>query len=81
MTVVLHDPKTIRLSGACPVDDAESLLQLLLANPAAEIDWRDCHSAHAAIIQVVLVARRRLQGPPASAFLNRFMGAVLSPSG
>ncbi len=33
MTVVLHDANCIRLIGACPVDDGETLLQLLLANP------------------------------------------------
>jgi hypothetical protein len=81
LTVVLHDPSTIRLIGACPVDDAETLLQLLLANPTAEIDWRGCESTHAAVIQVLLVAKRPLRGSPAGLFLSRFIGPALTSSG
>lgn len=77
MTVVLHDANTIRLIGACPADDGEVLLQHLLTNPAAEVDWRGCESAHAAVIQVLLVSRRPLRGPPAGQFLHRFIGPAL----
>ncbi len=31
MTVVLHDANTIRLIGACPAEDGETLLQELVA--------------------------------------------------
>jgi hypothetical protein len=78
LTVVLQDANTIRLIGDCPADDAETLLQLLLDNPAADIDWRDCESAHAAVVQVLLVARRSLRGPPASPFLDQFIGPALN---
>lgn len=81
MTVVLHDSGIIRLSGACPVDDVETLLQLLLANPAAEIDWRDCTAAHAAVIQVLLVAMRPLRGPPVGPLLKRILTPAFSSSG
>jgi hypothetical protein len=80
MTVVLHDLNTIRLIGACPADDGETLLQHVLANPKAQIDWRGCESAHAAVIQVLLVSRRRLLGPPAGEFLRRFVAAALDRS-
>ena len=80
MTVVLHDPSTIRLCGVCSVQDAETLLQLLLAHPAAAIDWRGCESAHAAVIQVLLVAKRPLRGPPAGALLSRLVAPALGPS-
>lgn len=78
MTVVQHDTSTIRLIGACPADDGETLLELLLANPAAEIDWRGCESAHSAVVQVLLVANRPLKGPPAGPFLRRFVGPILT---
>jgi hypothetical protein len=81
LTIVLHDAGTIRLIGVCPVDDAETLLQLLLANPTAEIDWRGCESAHAAVIQVLLVAKRPLRGPAAGPLLNRLTGLVFGTSG
>lgn len=77
MTVVL-DADTVRLIGACSVDDAETLLQLLVDNPVAEIDWRNCESAHAAVVQVLLVAKRSLRGPPADVFLDRFIGPALN---
>lgn len=78
MTVVLHDPQTIRLIGACPAEDGEALLQQLLINPAAEIDWRGCESTHGAVIQVLLVSGRPLHGPPAGEFLQRFIGPALA---
>lgn len=81
MTVVLQDINTIRLIGTCPADDGEVLLQHLLANPQAEIDWRGCESAHAAVIQVILVSRRPLRGPPADPFLNRLIDPALRRSG
>jgi hypothetical protein len=80
MTVALHDENTIRLIGACPAEDGETLLQLLLATPTAQIDWRGCESAHAAVIQVLLISGRPLQGPPASEFLQRFIGPALARS-
>ena len=62
MTVVLHDANTIRLIGACPAEDGETLLQQLLANPMAQVDWRGCESAHAAVIQVLLVSGQSTPG-------------------
>ena len=81
MTIVLHDANTIRLIGTCPADDGEALLQQLLANPAAEIDWRGCESAHAAVIQVLLAAKRPLRGPPPVSSCYRFIGPALARNG
>jgi hypothetical protein len=80
MTVALHDENIIRLIGACPAEDGETLLQHLLANPKAQIDWRGCESAHAAVIQVLLVSGRQLHGPPAGEFLRQFIGPALARS-
>lgn len=80
MTTILQASGTIGLVGACPADDAEVLLQLLLAHPTAAIDWTGCESAHAAVIQVLLVARRPLKGPAAGAFLRRFVGPAIGSS-
>jgi hypothetical protein len=78
LTAVLHDASTIRLFGVCSAQDAEILLQLLLTHPAAEIDWRDCESAHAAVIQVLLVAGRALRGPPRGALLSRLAAPAIA---
>ena len=39
MTVSRRSDGTIVLEGTCPVEDAEPLLQMLLATPAAPVDW------------------------------------------
>jgi len=69
MTVQLKDDGVIALVGDCPSGEAEVLLQHLVRAPDAVIDWRGCQSAHTAVIQVLLVARRVVKGPPAGAFL------------
>lgn len=81
MTIVLHDTNTIRLIGTCSSDEGEVLLQHLLANPQAMVDWRGCESAHAAVIQVILVSRRPLRGPPAGPFLERLIDPALRRAG
>jgi hypothetical protein len=69
MTVALENGIVV-LSGDCPAGDAEELLQHLLAEPAAAIDWQRCDTAHSAVIQVLLAARRQISGPPGGEFLR-----------
>lgn len=78
MTVELQADETIVLAGICPSDDAEVLLQLLVASPAARIDWRGCESAHTAVIQVLLAAKPRLLGPPNGVFLRERVEPLLA---
>ena len=40
MTVRRGDDGVIVLEGVCPVEDAEPLLQMLQAMPAAKVDWQ-----------------------------------------
>jgi hypothetical protein len=78
MTVHAADDGTIMLVGNCPVDDAEVLVRLLLAHPAAEIDWSACQQAHAAVVQVLLASRRWTRGPPQSIFLRDWVEPLLA---
>jgi hypothetical protein len=78
VTVELRADETIALEGLCPSEDAEALLQLLTASPTALVDWRGCESAHTAVIQVLLAAKPRLQGPPMGAFLNEWVAPLLA---
>jgi hypothetical protein len=39
MTVKRDNAGVIVLAGECPVDDAETLLQLLQAQPDSPVDW------------------------------------------
>jgi hypothetical protein len=67
------DGEAIFLQGECPADEAEELLELVLAHPAAPIDWACCRSAHTAVVQVLLAAGRPLRGLPEDEFLRRWI--------
>jgi len=71
MTVRRVDERTIALEGYCPVEEAETLRGLLLTTPAAEIDWRACEQAHAAVVQVLLASQKAPRGRPRSHFLDK----------
>lgn len=77
MSIHVGADGTIELSGNCPVEDAELLLQQLLDNPRAPVAWRACESAHAAVIQVLLVARVAPTGTPISPFLRDKVAPLL----
>lgn len=66
----------ILLEGHCLSGDAEELLQILLADPAARVDWRTCESAHTAVVQVLLAAKREVVGPPMGAILALIVPAM-----
>ena len=80
MTVRRTADGAIRLEGDCPVEEAETLLALLLADPEAMVDWRSCGSAHAAVAQVLLALGRPVLGEPADPFLRRWIAPLL-PAG
>jgi hypothetical protein len=80
MTVRAAANGCIELIGACPCGDAESLLQLLLADPAATVDWRQCLGAHAAVVQVLMAVRPKLLGPPADARLRDWVTPAITYS-
>ena len=58
MTVRRSADGRIVLEGACPIEDAEPLLQLLLAETECVVDWSRCDLAHAAIVQILLASGR-----------------------
>jgi hypothetical protein len=77
MTVTISTRGCVELVGACPVEDAETLLQHLLSTPQAAVDWSACESAHSAVIQVLLVAKATPQGLPQSEFLRNHIAPLL----
>jgi hypothetical protein len=78
MTVRVTESGTIVLEGICASEDAEVLLQNLLAYPATSVDWRGCEGAHAAVVQVLIAAKPKLIGPPASAPLKNWVQPFLA---
>lgn len=79
MTVRLLPDGAIELLGNCPSEDAEQLLQLLLADPSAAVDWAGCEAAHTAVIQVLVVARPQLKGSPGGPELRDWVAPLLMP--
>ena len=76
MTVSLEDG-VIQLIGICPAGDAEELLQCLIADTVANIDWRRCDAVHSTVVQVLLAAKRPLIGPPRGAALATIVAPAL----
>ncbi|HEV7371193.1 hypothetical protein [Arenibaculum sp.] len=77
MTVRLDDG-LVRLEGSCTVEEAEALLETILANPELPVDWSRCTSLHTAVLQVLMATRPVLQGLPEDPFLRRWVEPVLT---
>jgi hypothetical protein len=73
MTVRIAPDGSVVLQGICGSEDAEALLQQLLANPVTNVDWRACETAHTAVVQVLMAARPILVGPPLSVQLRNWV--------
>jgi hypothetical protein len=67
------------LDGECPVEDAESLLQLVQAQPEGPVDWSGCTRLHTAVLQVLAAAAAPVRGECGDAFVARWCG--VDPSG
>jgi hypothetical protein len=78
MTLRRLDETTIALEGICSIDDAEPLLERLINEPYLRVDWRSCEQAHAALVQILLVARPALLGPPCGSFLQNFVAPAMA---
>ncbi|HEV2596348.1 MAG TPA: hypothetical protein VGU01_14230 [Sphingomicrobium sp.] len=63
MTVAVEG-SIIRLSGRCPAEDAEVLLELL-AGGAGDVDLTDCSYLHGAVVQLLMAMRPTITGDPA----------------
>jgi hypothetical protein len=68
---------TIELSGHCGVEDAELLQRFLLATKDSTVEWHGCEHLHSAVIQVLAVARPRLEGSPLDSFLTTHIAPLL----
>jgi hypothetical protein len=77
MTVRLAENGTICLIDDCPAEDADLLLQYVLARSDTPIDWSLCRSAHTSVIQVFLSTGRLPVGTPNGTFLKELIGPAL----
>jgi hypothetical protein len=81
VTVRRSDNGTLVLDGACPVEDAEALLQLLQATPTAAIDWTQCRKLHTAVLQVILASGAVPVGPCGDPWIAEVAGPKLTQGG
>lgn len=79
MSVRQNADGSIVLEGACPVEDAEPLLQLLQATPDAPCDWTRCSRLHTAVVQVILAARPALRGPCGDPWIQQWVAPHVRP--
>ena len=73
MSVGRGDNGVIVLEGRCAVEEAEPLLQMLQATPAAPCDWTRCSHLHTAVVQVILAARPALIGPCRAPYVEQWI--------
>lgn len=69
MTVRI-DGRVIHLEADCRVEEAETLVALLEADPGSTVDVSECRSLHAATLQVLMHYRPEIAGQPADEFLR-----------
>lgn len=72
MTVRLEED-VVFLEGACPVEDAETLIGLFDIKPDRIVDLTGCASLHAAIVQAVMVYGVRVRGDADDEFLRTWI--------
>ncbi len=78
MTVRLLDTGIVILEGACTVEDAEPLLQLLQTTPAPAVDWTICSHLHTAVVQVILASGIAPIGPCGDAWVGQWLAPELA---
>lgn len=73
MSVTRDTAGHIVLTGHCPVEDAETLLQMTQATPDSPLDCRACGALHTAVVQVILAASPKVIGPIADPLAARWL--------
>lgn len=63
----------IEIDDSCSVEDAETLLQLVLEHDDAVIDASKCTHIHTAAMQVLLAAKPKFRDLPEDEFIRRFL--------
>jgi hypothetical protein len=77
LTVRRADNGVIVLEGVCPVEDAETLLQLLQTKPTTGLDWSQCRQLHTAVVQVILASALGPLGPCGDPLVQQWLAPKL----
>ncbi len=68
MSVSFEDG-VIRLEGRCRIEEAETLLALLLEGDQRPVDLSRCGQLHSALVQILLATKPFISGRPDDPFL------------
>ena len=68
MSVRLDDG-VIRLEGRCRIEEAETLLALLIEDGGRAVDLGSCGRLHSALVQILLAVRPVISGAPNDPFM------------
>ncbi len=74
---IQFQPRRARLADVVSVEDAEALLQWVLANPKGKLDLARCTHMHTAVLQVLLALRPPVSAWPKEPLLAGWLGASL----
>lgn len=77
MTIGRSETGAVILAGVCAVEDAEPLLQMLQATPAAVVDWTACRQLHTAVFQVILASGIAPIGPCGDVWIDHWLAPKL----
>lgn len=67
------DGTIVRLEGACPVEEAEELLELLQGKAVTAVHLGACTLLHTAVFQLLRASRLPIVAAPADPFLAGFL--------
>jgi hypothetical protein len=77
MTVRSSDTGIVILEGACGVEDAQPLLQLLQVTTPPAVDWTTCSHLHTAVVQVLLASGIAPKGPCGDSWVREWLAPEL----
>lgn len=75
---VAMDGDMITLTGACGVEEAETLFSLVQGHPAAMVDLSGAGQVHTALWQILLALKPRIIGEPDDPFVRHWILPLLA---
>lgn len=81
MSVSLDEAgQRVVLSGACVVEEAEALNEILLSHADWPVDASECDYLHTAVLQVLMSNKPKWKGLPKPPHLRRAMEQIFASS-
>ncbi len=77
LTLQVHQNRIV-LSGDCPIEDADALLNLLVTSPDLQVDLSQAGHLHAAVFQALLSRGAHAIEPAGDQFVERWLRTSLT---